>query len=181
MMFEMDENVGNSTPNRSRTVSTENNRGIGRKSPSSNSSTPRSSFSTRSSESKHKKFPGVGKSGVGYRWRGGHCTKLGKREKNEDRFVVLPNIHDRSYNAEESKLRRGHSSSSGGTGGQASSSYSALSRSIMSPSTLTMESTKHQYGGGTEKSCGFFAVYDGHCGDSASIFCEQQLLDKVYR
>jgi hypothetical protein len=192
MMFEMD-GMG-STPNqRSRTTSASDPHGrqnsqrdkesttsrssLGRRSPvGSNSSTPRSSFSA------NKK---LGKGGL--RWRGGHCSKLGKREKNEDRFVVFPNIHDRSYHEEENKLRsRNHAAqlhaSSSGAVGSYGTGLSGLSRSLMAVQpTNSPEAVKHQYGGGSEKSCAFFAVYDGHCGDSASIFCEQQLMDHIYR
>jgi hypothetical protein len=137
-------------------------------------SSPRSSFSSRGSadSSKAKKTKGL-------RWRSGHCTKLGQRERNEDRFVVAPNIHERNYATEEAtwvktKLANSHHHPAPG------SSYSGLARGLMSQSA-TLEHCKHQFGGGNEKSCGYFAVYDGHCGDSASVYLEQKLLDKILR
>lgn len=136
-------------------------------------SSPRSSFSSRSGDSSSKKKTKA------LRWRSGHCTKLGQRERNEDRFVVAPNVHERTYTVEETALMKAkaaqnlHHPAPG-------SSYSGLARGLMTQAA-SLENCKHQFGGGNEKSCGYFAVYDGHCGDSASVYLEQKLLDKILR
>jgi hypothetical protein len=122
----------------------------------------------------------------GLRWRGGHCTKLGQRTKNEDRFVVAPNVHDRIYNEEETKLRTLVATTSAAAAPANTHLSSSYSRSTMTAQTLsaltvTAEHTKHQFGGGHDKSVGYFAVYDGHCGDAASILLEEQLMDRIYK
>jgi hypothetical protein len=81
--------------------------------------------------------------GGGPRWSSGFCTKLGPRNSNEDRLVALPNLQD---------------TLAAGPPPNASAAFRAK-----------YQYPPHQQAShGPPGRQGFFAVYDGHCGDQAS-------------
>ena len=77
------------------------------------------------------------------RWTTGHCTRLGPRNANEDRFSCIPNL--------------------------------AKAMAVSSPTASANGATQS---GAVRQ--GFFAVYDGHCGDQASSFLQTELHAAIY-
>jgi serine/threonine protein phosphatase PrpC len=80
------------------------------------------------------------------RWSSGFCTRLGPRNSNEDRLVALPNLTE---------------ALTAGQPPNASPEYKAK---------YAYTPNKHP----TSRQ-GFFAVYDGHCGDQASTHLQENL------
>ena len=85
-------------------------------------------------------------------WVSGYCTILGPRSNNEDRLVALPDLlQDMTDNSVEITTAP-------------SSSYT----SNLTPSyhQISPRSVIH-------RKQGYFAVYDGHCGDAASCYMQR--------
>lgn len=152
--------------------------------------TPRSSFSMQRDDAL---IPvKSSSSGRNIRWESGYCTKLGPREKNEDRFVSLPNLNERfpaAVGAVASSSSANRSTTSalsaelGGENGLNKGNFaSGLSRSLLTSSIKGGNpQIANNQGGGTDNSIGYFAVYDGHVGDQAAIYLQENLHEKIFR
>lgn len=89
------------------------------------------------------------------RWRTGYCSKLGPRSVNEDRFVVMPVLPGCGADEPSEEMQ----------------AMSQSSRHAVPHAT--------DCGGGQDSSAGFFAVYDGHCGDQAATFLQEVLMERI--
>lgn len=96
------------------------------------------------------------------RWRCGHCSKMGPRNKNEDRYVAQPSVPlDSIVDSVADDLK----------------SLAISQRS--DGRRMSIGSNKSEYGGGSDLGVGYFGVYDGHCGDQAAIFLEEVLMERI--
>lgn len=132
--------------------------------------TPRNSFNLGDDRG-----PLVKVLGKPIRWESGFCTKLGPREKNEDRYVVLPQFNERVPTARVTDVLLPPTS----TRPVVNNYTSGLSKSLLSTSLDAASKGSFLPGGGSDHSCGYFAVYDGHAGDLAATFLQEHLHDRI--
>jgi hypothetical protein len=92
---------------------------------------------------------------LGIRLASGYCTRQGPRKANEDRLIAIPDMF--------AEFEQGPQGGSGSSVGK--------------PSGLTRVGTPSK----DREMCGYFAVYDGHCGDQASTYLERELHTAIYR
>lgn len=86
-------------------------------------------------------------------WIVGSCSKIGVRSKNEDRLIVVPNLHD-DNDFDEKWL-------------------AYLNEDALSPQENSMAANPH-----SKKA--YFGVYDGHCGVHAAAFLQSKLHQSIY-
>lgn len=191
MMFDMDENLeekqtrerARSTASRSSGNSNSNSHGSNKKKHDTVVSLGTSLSSVKSGGltdmSRSIDSDRSSRSGTGFlRWRSGFCNKAAR--KNEDRFVNLPQLSDnihlgvRRYNSgvevEEAK---------GPLSQDQHHHHNNKDKPLARASSTTANNDAH--GGVKENSCGYFAVYDGHCGVHAANFLEEILHDRISR
>lgn len=143
-------------------------------------STPRSSFSSVTGAPlvpSSSSVPTV-------RWVSGFCSKLGPRTKNEDRFVTIANLHNHHHKPAQAHAQpHSHSNSTNNNNAthnhHPSSSHGHAHDEFHVGSLNSVRSYLSTSSNGTLPRCGFFAVYDGHCGIEASSFLEKELHDRV--
>jgi hypothetical protein len=87
----------------------------------------------------------------------GFCTKLGPRKSNEDRLIAITDL-----NAVMEQMEKVENPNLAG---------SLTSRGLTRVGTPSRD----------RETCGFFAVYDGHCGDQASTFLENELHRAIFK
>lgn len=102
-----------------------------------------------------------------FRWRAGNCSKFGIRDKNEDKLVCLPNIYERNNKKTEELLSKSLGNNT------------FLSTSITNSSLSLLNSTNYTTCSTVEKTIGYFSIFDGHGGDTASIYCQNYLLNMI--
>ena len=123
------------------------------------------------------------KNGTGeMRWNTGFCSRLGPRNSNEDRFVVLPDLLESvgcSKSVNEGNIpnpgTNGHAD--GLTGASTTSTLSEKSHDACNISIV--ENCDHTTEGAKERH-GYFAVYDGHCGGQAATYLEETLHVSIF-
>ena len=97
---------------------------------------------------------------TGRRWIGGACSRIGPRNSNEDRYVLVNSLNKPHHNGST------NSSPVGGLSGQGDRGISS------SGSIVGSSPNPEEYG--------FFAVYDGHCGNQAAQYLQDHLHQRVF-
>lgn len=116
------------------------------------------------------------------RWSTGFCSRLGPRNSNEDRFVVLPDLLEtvgccKSMNEESISNPATNGHTDGKTGESTTSTVSEKSQDVCNMSIV--ENCDHIAEGAKERH-GYFAVYDGHCGGQAATYLEETLHVSIF-
>jgi hypothetical protein len=207
MMFDMDEhieekNLRQPSVSKQQSRSSSSNHpsaGVGellrmsQSNPSSRNATPRNSFTYPGQALLSSAASSLGNNGLrqpSLQWECGFCSKLGPREKNEDRYVVLPTL---SFNKQapssssSSSISAGNRSNVPSTAGTQQPLQSGLSKSLLSTSleaSAAKGSILSSNGiafDSNDMNYGYFAVYDGHCGDLAANYLQEHLHDRITR
>jgi hypothetical protein len=206
MMFDMDEHIEEKNL-RQPSISKQHSRssssnhpsaGVGellrmsQSNPTSRNATPRNSFTFQGQTLLSSAASSLGNNGIrqpSLQWECGFCSKLGPREKNEDRYVVLPTLSFSKGASSSSSVASGNRSTvpssssvshqqpppSGLSKSLLSTSLeaSAAKGSLLASSGIAFDSNDMNYG--------YFAVYDGHCGDLAANYLQEHLHDRITR
>ena len=127
-------------------------------------------------------------------WECGFCSKLGPRNTNEDRFICSPNINDKlllTFQNAESSVPRAEAVEEGAaavahpaspSSAATTSGPAEIDESGRFPGLWGREVDGDMLlGGGVPAAGGYFGVYDGHCGEQASAYLEEVLLETILR
>lgn len=159
-MFEMDDlsEPSHSMKNNKNKASNPRNQKQG-----TNNSSPRSSFSSLNTLNKTDLIKRL------LKWKSGSCSKLGPRDRNEDRSIMIPNWQDNIFLSKPFFVEHSEADEN------------KISKSMNTESYVSKAShnSRNQIGGGIDNAYAFFAVYDGHCGDLASMFLQEHLHEQI--
>lgn len=110
------------------------------------------------------------------KWRAGTCSKFGPRDKNEDKFVCIPNIYERTKSEEILSKSIGSSNFL-----STSISNTTIIQPNLVASSTSSSTSSHNFTTCTsvEKTIGYFSIFDGHGGDHAAIYCQNYLLNHI--
>ena len=106
-----------------------------------------------------------GRAAMGRRWTGGACSRLGPRNTNEDRYVLVNSLN-KAHNHKST-----NSSPVGGMPYQGQGQTANAHEVTSSGSIVGSSPDPEEYG--------FFAVYDGHCGSQASQYLQDNLHQRI--